>query len=79
MDDFKLKRTRKIIAHSIAWLLFSFYIADTYGYRAGFFGASFNFYFIQWEVFIISGTPVWIYWTYYWISRGDEKNSTSLS
>jgi len=70
MSDLLLKKTRKIVVASIAWLAFSFYLADTSHSHYGLFGSSFDFYAIHWEVFFISAVPVWIYWAYYWINKG---------
>ena len=64
-DDFKLKKTRMIVVASIFWLAFSFYEADT-AYHSGLF----DFYNVKWETFFLFGTPVWMYWAYYWINKG---------
>ena len=77
MNDFSLKKTRKIVVASIVWIVLSFIIADTYGWQGGdtygqygFDNGDFDFYDIDWVIFILCATPVGIYWAYDWIKKG---------
>ena len=70
MDYFVLKKTRMIVVASIVWVVLSFIIADTYDSQYGGFYGFFNFYNIDWGIFFLLVSPVWMYWAYVWINKG---------
>ena len=73
MIKFSLK-TRISFYFSLAWLLFSFFVATTYSKLDNQLIISwFDFYNVYWHIFYIVGVPVWIYWLairpYNWIKK----------
>ena len=70
MNDFSLKKTRKIVVASIVWVVLSFILADTFSSYGGFFHRDFDFNDIEWGIFILCASPVGIYWAYDWIKKG---------
>ncbi len=71
--NFSLK-TKISFYLSLAWLMFSFFIATTYSKLDNQLIITwFDFYNVYWHIFFIVGLPVWLYWLiikpYNWIKK----------
>jgi len=75
--NFSLK-TKISFYFSLAWLVFSFFVATTYSKLANQLIITwFDFYNVYWHIFFIVGLPVWLYWLiikpYNWLKKIRKK------
>tara|TARA_B110000091_G_scaffold192017_1_gene216175 strand:- start:1212 stop:1457 length:246 start_codon:yes stop_codon:yes gene_type:complete len=75
--NFSLK-TKISFYLSLAWLVFSFFIATTYSKLDNQLIITwFDFYNVYWHIFFIVGLPVWLYWLiikpYNWLKKIRKK------
>jgi len=75
--NFSLK-TKISFYFSLAWLVFSFFVATTYSKLDNQLIITwFDFYNVYWHIFFIVGLPVWLYWLiikpYNWLKKIRKK------
>jgi len=75
--NFSLK-TKISFYFSLAWLVFSFFVATTYSKLDNQLIITwFDFYNVYWHIFFIVGLPVWLYWLiikpYNWLKKIIKK------